>query len=413
MENKAEYYLYLESYVFLFKKENKGLIYDSFAKKSYLFDIEGKLENLISNLLDITNMYVVTVTQEMLDDIFVKKFIKLIRNFYIGDIIPISKTSIKPILFPPLLDFQGNKPDGLKKKGNDILKNLSELTIYLNSFCENKKCSQKCSLFSRQCLFCKKEEHYNSLNYEQLKNFLKDLPTLNFPIHIIGGSLSLYSNWSDLISFLTNYNFVYYWIHYTEFLSKKEIYKNLKCKILIDYPIIENELDEVLEFAKESKSNISFRFLIRDLDTYKKTFPYQEKYPSLEMDILPIYDENDTFLYENVFLTNSDLEDFNLSKKEIFSHQILNTNHFGKLLIDSTGLIYTNLNENPIGHISSYSLKSALLKIFNLKTCSWFKIRDMRPCNQCLYQWLCPSPSNYDYVMRKSNLCQMKFEKHE
>lgn len=36
---------------------------------------------------------------------------------------------------------------------------------------------------------------------------------------------------------------------------------------------------------------------------------------------------------------------------------------------------------------------------------AWRNIRDVKPCSDCLYQFICPSPSNYELVIGKSDLC--------
>jgi uncharacterized protein len=38
---------------------------------------------------------------------------------------------------------------------------------------------------------------------------------------------------------------------------------------------------------------------------------------------------------------------------------------------------------------------------------SWVRVRNQKPCVDCIYQWLCPSPSNYEIVIRKPNLCHI------
>ena len=39
---------------------------------------------------------------------------------------------------------------------------------------------------------------------------------------------------------------------------------------------------------------------------------------------------------------------------------------------------------------------------------SWLRIRNQAPCNTCLYQWFCPSPSNYEIAIGRPNLCHVK-----
>jgi hypothetical protein len=38
---------------------------------------------------------------------------------------------------------------------------------------------------------------------------------------------------------------------------------------------------------------------------------------------------------------------------------------------------------------------------------SWFRIRNQTPCTDCVYQWFCPLPSNYEIAIRRPNLCRM------
>ena len=405
-------YLYLESFVFLFVKKEKGLLYDSFAKKSYPFVVGGELEGITAGLADVSNMYVLEVTHELLADTFVKQFVDLIRQHYLGDVIPTAVSPIKPVLFPPILDFQRSKAESEKNKGDDVLKNLNELTIYLTEKCDNTCCSQKCSLFSKQCLFCRKKEDGEFLNFGALKNYLKYLPVSHFPIHIVGGDLKQYPDWEELVLFFSDYEQVDYWIHYSFFARQSDIWKGLSCKILVDYPIDTDMLNEVFSGAKQQIDEVSFRFLVKDLESFQQALSYQQKYPLFSIDILPVYDENEEFFYENIYSTMSDLEEISLSKKEIFANQVMNTNHFGKLTIDSAGMIYTNLNELPIGHISSEEMKASVSKALIGKDQAWLRTRSMEPCSDCIYQWLCPPLSDYDYVIGKSNLCQIKLECH-
>lgn len=38
---------------------------------------------------------------------------------------------------------------------------------------------------------------------------------------------------------------------------------------------------------------------------------------------------------------------------------------------------------------------------------AWRKIRNEKPCNECLYQYLCPPVSNYEMIFNKQNLCTL------
>lgn len=124
-------------------------------------------------------------------------------------------------------------------------------------------------------------------------------------------------------------------------------------------------------------------------------------------EITPAYNgENLAFFEENIYLTKEDLAGPNLDKREVFANQAINTNYFGKITIKSDGNIYANANMSPLGNIDN-SLKEILTKEMELGT-SWFRVRNMEPCNSCVYQWLCPSPSNYETEIGKPNLCHIE-----
>ena len=43
--------------------------------------------------------------------------------------------------------------------------------------------------------------------------------------------------------------------------------------------------------------------------------------------------------------------------------------------------------------------------------CSWLHIRNKALCDTCIYQWLCPSPSDYEIRLGHLNLCTVKTRK--
>lgn len=402
-----EYILYLEPFVFLFFKREKGLLYDSFQGRPYPFDVKGELQNIVVKLSRVENMNAIRVTEAFLSDRYIQAFVDLIREYYLGDLIPTSISPIKPVLFPPVLDFQKLKSNTGNMKGDDVLKNLYELTIYLTGKCENDICSHNCLLFSKQLLFCKKSDGYEILNMNILMNYLNYSPNFKFSIHLVGGDLETYPYLNEMISFFSTYKQIDYVVHYTSYVRNFDKWTKLKCKVLVDYPVNKDILDSLFSFIQKQNSIVDFLFLVRDMNTFQDAIFYQEEYSVLDIKIKPVYDDNWDFFYENVCFSSDDLLKISLSKKDIFTNQTVNTENFGKLFISSSGNIYTNLNEHFIGNIVSDTLKSSVLKALE-PTSSWFRTRTMKPCIDCVYQWICPSPSNYDYVVGKSDLCHLK-----
>jgi pseudo-rSAM protein len=70
------------------------------------------------------------------------------------------------------------------------------------------------------------------------------------------------------------------------------------------------------------------------------------------------------------------------------------------------GKVYENVNMESLGTI--YDTPYSLIYREFTEGKSWLNIRDQKPCTDCIYQWLCPSPSNYEILIGKSNLCHVE-----
>ena len=109
----------------------------------------------------------------------------------------------------------------------------------------------------------------------------------------------------------------------------------------------------------------------------------------------------------NVFLTKEDILSAPMTIKDLFSCQAMNIYDFGKINIMPNGDAYANLNHPSLGNIYKCSLYEITQKEVE-EGISWFRIRNQKPCTDCVYQWLCPTPSNYEIIIDRSNICHMK-----
>ena len=122
----------------------------------------------------------------------------------------------------------------------------------------------------------------------------------------------------------------------------------------------------------------------------------------------PIFNNNIEFFSENVFLKKEDIFSNVISMREIFRNQKMNANNFGTLYILPDGEVKANMNTLPLGDIKTDSLLNLIHKEM-IENTAWRSIRNISPCNKCLYQWLCPPLSNYEFVIDQPNLCDIKF----
>jgi pseudo-rSAM protein len=108
-----------------------------------------------------------------------------------------------------------------------------------------------------------------------------------------------------------------------------------------------------------------------------------------------------------VLLEKKDILDKEITMQTIFRNQTLNSMTFGSLSITSNGNVYSNLNKPKLGNIKEAGLDYFIHREYKNGE-SWFNIRKEEPCLNCHYQWLCPSPSNYELAIGKPNLCHVK-----
>ena len=147
------------------------------------------------------------------------------------------------------------------------------------------------------------------------------------------------------------------------------------------------------------------------IDSEQKFFEVEEVTKKLNIDFIihPFFNNcNIEFFEKNVFIGLNDLFNNNYSYESIIEKSILNRNYYGKLIIDVDGNIYSNLNHSKLGNITNLSLKEAAFKEFRTHN-NWRKSRkNIKICNKCIFNLICPPPSNYEIAIGKPNLCHIQ-----
>ena len=111
----------------------------------------------------------------------------------------------------------------------------------------------------------------------------------------------------------------------------------------------------------------------------------------------PIADNNLEFFYNNVFLSEEEILSQRLTKKEIFRHQALNVNQFGTLYVFPDGTIHPAADASAIGTLEDPVHQTIVREL--VENHAWRQTRRlMKPCKNCLYHDLCPSPSVYERI---------------
>jgi pseudo-rSAM protein len=67
-----------------------------------------------------------------------------------------------------------------------------------------------------------------------------------------------------------------------------------------------------------------------------------------------------------------------------------------------------NITKTSGGNYYFYSEKNNIILFIEVEEGkSWLRIRNQAPCSTCIYQWLCPPPSDYEIVIGRPNLCHI------
>jgi len=390
----ARFWFHLNSDTFLWREKHTALIYNAKTGNGFSLRIRGELKEIIEQLLDLNNLYCITLSQGQIENKCVSEFIKKIKDTSSGNLIEAEEEKKRPIFLVPLLNLQSDI-DRLKKLpqksfGKNITTYLWQLHVHLVA--DDKK----------------------FLSFPKLKNFLFTIwgSSVN-KIYLLGSNIFSYPFIDQLIDELDRMAvetiFCIPLQEFCEEIFSWRIFKSKQVRIRILVP--ENfdiiHIRKIAETLENIPINYEWEFLIISVQTYEKAMAIIDELHLEDFQIIPYYNgKNLEFFEDNVYLTEEDLQNPGLKKREVFAHQVLNTNDFGKLHILPDGKIYASLYHKPLGTIDD-DVRELIYKEMDKGT-SWRRKRDMKPCSDCVYRWLCPSPSDYELAIDKTNLCHVK-----
>lgn len=400
-----KYWFVVNPDVFIWKKGDKVLVYNALNYTFLEFNPSNRFNELYELLNNPDHLYVVEVTENDLEDENLNFIVKSIVETECGKLLLQKDMTEAPVSFFPMIGIQRSR-DKLKDRMDmqsieNYLIYLQELTIYING---GGLCDNLCAKQFPYLLDSGNEQDFNRLNF-----FLKCVGNSSVAkIRISGNNVFKYGNFIKLFSSLDR-------IH-----AIKSIY--VSCQQLIDFYkehklYLSEQFEYVIIVDKKYPFDEKVLLLINEYNLPIKYFFYVtseeesliaqsliDKHHLQSYGIRPIFSgDNQKFFSDYVYLSEEDIKNSFLNKREVFANQVLNTNDFGKFIISPEGSVFVNTNFSACGSLDD-SIHS-LIKHELLYGDLWFRTRMESPCSECLYQWLCPSPSNYELVMNKSNLC--------
>lgn len=155
-------------------------------------------------------------------------------------------------------------------------------------------------------------------------------------------------------------------------------------------------------------------FIDKERDCFRKEREYiikeiQRNNPSFEYNVLTADRissfkdvSNGSKLNETVILNS------HIDKRRIYIHQKININYWGHLYAFPNGEIHPCPNKEPkslLGWIWEPIIPMVAKEL--LENNAWRRVRDFYPCNECIFQWLCPSPKKKEREQGIVHMCEV------
>jgi len=401
------YWFAILPHVYYVQKNGEALLYNTINGNN-IHTQDFNIIDLLEQMHVKKNLGVICINEIIFTQNNINDFIKESVSKNICSFIEKIEDQPKPIQLMPVLNLQRDIEKLRKKEGRTLGENifhyLSDIIIYLNNSCVFD-CAG-CGGYFNQFFHCSKSFNTENIDFDLLKRFFKHL-TISYirRLAITGGNIFLYPYFSELINFLHKEKiFSIFGIHYRNIDMKKiKLLNDFAIELFVTFPIEEKFVKKIISLSKQNNTTIIF--IISSEEDYRKAEIIISQYILKNYSIRPFFNgENHTFFKNNVYLTKEDILRTTISQRKIFSRQKLNTNFFGRIHLFPNG----DIKAHPFKEVIDNCQQELLVKIIEkelITNTAWRIVRDKEPCNNCIYQYLCPSPSEYEWVMNKNNLC--------
>lgn len=377
----ADYWFTIEPYVFVSVTNKCVLLYNTLDGGT-LESEKPKVIELLREMLLEKNCGVVLLKNEEYEQEDIHCFVQELRSKFMGDVIDITLSKGKPVQSLPYVNYF--EKDELYKKLNfsldkNVLKNLVEISINVDA----------------------------TTDLTVLIPFLKSIPGI--AKYNLIGNIKAVKNYNELLSFLDQHpSKKSIQCSYADVMPLQPEFNNkFSYKLSVRFPVEMEQWENSRQMLHSQTLPVAYIFDLFSEEDHLQAERFAEQYQLEEYQLNPVYTgDNIRFFEENVFLTKEDILSTPLTLKDFFIHQSMNVSDFGKINILPNGEVYANIHYPALGNIDTHSIHEIVYNELE-KGKSWFRTRNETPCKNCVYQWLCPPPSNYEIAIGRCNLCHV------
>ena len=401
---EKEYWLFVKPYTYYNNKGNCILLYNTVTSK-VLLSKETKVIELLEDLFSEPNLGCILCTESRLSESKIRSFISEFTNKEMGGVMEVDPSHVRPIQLLPILKLQNESRYNDNSFSADI--NIRQYLLTLNLIIDGRLIKNYASKTNNDELLGNRNTEFDT---DMLKvYFLKIIPELKFTslstINIIGYDPFSYKWLRDILiacQQIDNTD-VHIWCHF----MKCQLVGDFIYDIVVDDCINEMVICDCLRRLDEHNYKYILHYFIKNEEEYKVASSLTESLKLEDVVYHPIYTgTNIEFFKHYVYIDSNDILAEPISYRDIFARQKINTNFFGTLTIHRNCDVTADIMSRVIGNLSEHTLLEIISTELKENT-SWRKVRINSPCSDCLYQYLCPSPTHYENIIGQSNLCHI------
>lgn len=405
-----DYWFSLKSYVYVEFKKDVMLLYNTHNGNTMKVNDKEAI-SLVNQMRKPENLGVIFLKKEVQTNPQIQTFLHEIIELQMGDLWEINDVNQKPVRLFPILNLQRDV-DRLKDgNGNDLLLGkdsihyLLGVNVFLNNVC-TQSCIH-CKEYCKQIHCCTANNTNQELPIEYFNNIFEQIKYSPVgKVNILGGNIFKYKDFLKIYDSLVLLKDVAHCYIYYDNFERNELINSLSCELIVTFPV--NELSFKNTWSLINKKNTTIHFIVENEDQYFDAEKLIHQFGIEKYNIHPFFSgKNLKFFNENIFVSKEDILSKTLQMREIFRNQKLNSNFFGVLYILPDGSVKANMNTAVLGNIKEVTILDLIYKEL-IDNTAWRKVRDMQPCCKCVYQNICPSPSNYEIAIGRPNLCHVK-----
>ena len=379
--------------VFFSNKEEKALFYDVHTQAYLVIDKGSPSVNDFLDGLTLQTLFSTSFEEKQNDD--VDAIIKYLVENRMARVVSEDTKDCSIPLVPILNDDLSFESELSKKTENvvqrDLMSYLDQVTFYLggNGICDNNLNQQiSYPIASSESLsFSEIVSFIDQCNrrgahclYEIVISDPTDTRLLQFAERM--------KSRRDRVSFVM--------------LSTEQNASSARRLLSLGYQVV-LLLDTSLNTHVISCLSAKYRIVIRR----KEDLSLLEKLKESKIEIQPelVFDDNLAFLNDHIFIDSSDFEQIKCSKRDVFIHQKINLSFWGRLFVSPDGSVYASpMRISKLGKITDSVLEIISKEL--IENTAWRIVRNAPCCVECIYQWLCPSPTALEYMISPHVICK-------